>query len=136
VSDRSLPGIHPERRGTPVWVYVVGLAVAAVVLSVIIGFSVSGRPDPTEKYAQTWHKDYSNTSCSEWSGQMSEQQRFAASADMLTAARNKMDGGSGVPNDSLIDEFTAGLDTVCVDDAANIAELAVLLYTTEPRFAP
>ena len=90
----------------------------------------------TSKYNQTWQTDYASTTCDDWLSQMTSSQRFAASADILTSARNKIDGGSGLPSDSLIDEFTDGLDNVCVIPSMTLTDASYGLYTTEPRFSP
>ncbi|MBN9171540.1 MAG: hypothetical protein J0I50_06575, partial [Microbacterium sp.] len=59
-----------------------------------------------------------------------------AAADMLTGARNKGDGGEGVPPDSLVDVFESGITTACITDGP-ITDIAVGLYLTErQRFAP
>jgi hypothetical protein len=67
---------------------------------------------------------------------MTSGQRFAAAADMLTSARNKGDGGSGLPPDSLIANFESGVTTACVPPATNLAEVGALLYLSEPVFRP
>ena len=67
---------------------------------------------------------------------MSPSQKFAASADMLAGARNKGDGGTGLPSDSLINEFTSGVSTVCIVPTMSLAEAGAGLYLTEPRFRP
>jgi len=90
----------------------------------------------TSKYNQTWQTDYASTTCDDWLSQMTSSQRFAASADILTSARNKIDGGRGLPSDSLIDEFTDGLDNVCVIPSMTLTDASYGLYTTEPRFSP
>lgn len=91
----------------------------------------------TGKYDQSWSKSYDTTTCSEWLEEMSSQQRFAAAADMLTGARNKGDGGSGLPADDLIRQFESGLDNACVIPTATLAETAAALYLTDrERFRP
>jgi hypothetical protein len=60
------------------------------------------------------------------------QQRSAAAADMLTGARNKGDGGKGLPPDRLIDQFETGLETVCTADATmSLADVGAGLYLTD-----
>lgn len=88
------------------------------------------------KYAQTWPKSYSDTTCSDWTAEMSPQQRFAGAADMLTSARNKGDEAEGLPPDALISEFEDGITNVCVVPTMSLAEVAVGLYLTEDRFRP
>lgn len=67
---------------------------------------------------------------------MSPAQQFAGAADILTSARNKIDNGTGMPSDSLIEEFEAGITEVCVIPSMTITEATYGLYTTEPRFHP
>lgn len=91
----------------------------------------SSSPEADNKYEQTWSKSYSATTCTEWLQDMTPEQQFAAAADMLTGARNKGDGGSGLPPDSLIDEFEQGVGTACVIPTEDIASIAAVLYLTE-----
>lgn len=84
-----------------------------------------------EKYTQTWAKSYGETMCAEWLNEMTPGQRFAASADMLAGARNKGDGGTGLPDDELIDEFTGDVDTACDAGATNLAEAGAISYLNE-----
>lgn len=92
-----------------------------------------------EKYKQTWAKSYRATTCTDWQGQMTAEQRWAAAADMLTGARSK-DGSDDLPPDELVDTFEAGVTTVCSTpsmDTLNLAEVGATLYLTErARFAP
>ena len=56
---------------------------------------------------------------------------------MLTGARNKGDGGTGLPPDSLIEEFEQGIGIACVIPTENIASIAAALYLTErSTFSP
>jgi hypothetical protein len=90
-----------------------------------------------DKYDQTWSKSYSRTTCGEWNGEMTADQQWAAAADMLTSARNKGDGGQGLPPDYLVDAFVGGIDAVCVVRDMSLAEAGASLYLTErARFRP
>jgi hypothetical protein len=118
-----------------------GVAVAALVVAAAIGgcgsSGGSGSSGALDKYTQTWGKAYSDTTCSEWHSQMSDAQQWAAAADMLTGARNKGDGGDGLPPDDLVDEFQDGVTNACVIDSHNVAEIGAALYLTErARFRP
>jgi hypothetical protein len=104
---------------------------ALLSLGACSGSSDGGAGDDTDKYTQTWAKSYSATSCSEWNGVMSEEQQFAAAADMLAGARNRGDGGTGLPDDSLIEQFQGGVTTACVEPTANVAEIGAVLYLSE-----
>ena len=101
------------------------------------GNSSSTGTSADDKYEQTWPKSYSSTTCQEWIAEMTADQRWAAAADMLSAARNKSDGGQGVPPDSLVDEFMGGVTTACVFPEMLLAEVGAGLYLTErARFRP
>lgn len=94
----------------------------------------------SNKYTQTWTKSYTDTSCDDWISQMTDKQQWAAAADMLAGARDKGDGGTGVPDDDLVTDFRDGVTNVCgapADVSESIAEVAAGLYLTErDRFAP
>jgi hypothetical protein len=96
------------------------------------GCSPSDGSDPSvAKYNQTWPKQYSDTTCREFRSEMSTQQRFAASADMLTGARSR-DGGSGVPPDALVYTFMRAIDKPCkLVPTDDIVDVAVAEYLTD-----
>jgi hypothetical protein len=101
----------------------------AVVAVLACGFSASESSSaPAGKYEQTWTKSYSDTTCIEWSSQMDAQQRFAAAADMLTGARNKGDGGAGLPSDDLIRQFEADVSEGCSANAGTVADTGASIY--------
>jgi len=117
----------------------------AVLIGVIFGLASCGSGsdsgssytlEETSKYTQTWATPYSETTCDDWNTQLTSGQRFAASADMLASARNKGGGGTGLPSDALINEFSGGITNVCVEPTMALTDAAVGLYLTEPRFAP
>jgi len=89
------------------------------------------------KYDQTWSQPYSSTTCAEWDSEMTADEQWVAAADMLTGARNKGDGRTGLPPDSLVSTFRGGITTACVVDTMSIADVGAGLYLTErTRFAP
>jgi hypothetical protein len=93
-------------------------------------------PAAAGKFEQTWNKDYGDTNCDDWNNEMTDKQKFVASADMLTTAR-RADGGEGLPRDSLIREFQGGMTTACVEPSQIITGVSSLLYITErARFSP
>ena len=116
-----------------------GIPVALVLLIIlVITLTPKRAPSvaPLDEYTQTWDKAYSETTCSDWNGAMTDAQQFAAAADILTSARNKIDGGTGMPFDSLIAEFRSGITNVCVIPSMTLTDATYGLYTTEPRFHP
>jgi hypothetical protein len=82
-----------------------------------------------DSLVQTWGKNYSETTCAEWSSAMTPQQRYAAAADMLTGARNKGDGGQGLPPAPLIRTFMADVSEGCsATDDWSVAEVGASIY--------
>ncbi|MET9479865.1 hypothetical protein [Streptomyces sp. NPDC006638] len=68
---------------------------------------------------------------------MTQRQRWAAAADMLASARNKMDGGTGMPADIAITRFETDISTACTAEAQlDIATAAVTIYRLDPTYAP
>lgn len=118
---------------------VVGVIVLVSVLSTL-GGDDDGKAGDAEvassRYTQTWSQSYAETSCDEWNLEMTSAQQFAAAADILTSARNKIDGGVGLPPDAMIGEFQAGITNVCIVPTMTLTDATFGLYTTEPRFHP
>jgi hypothetical protein len=93
--------------------------------------------DAPGKYDQTWATPYSETTCADWDSTMNDHEQWVAAADMLTGARNKGDGGDGMPSDALIDEFQSGITTACVVPTMTLTDAGVGLYLTDrARFRP
>lgn len=67
---------------------------------------------------------------------MTSAQQFAAAADILESARNKIDEGVGLPPDALTSEFQAGVTNACIIPTMTPTDATFGLYTTEPRFHP
>jgi len=112
-------------------------ALVAVTILALAGCSPSHTTVAPDKYTQTWATDYASTTCTDYTTVMSAHQRWAAAADMLTGARNKGDGGTGMPSDELVTTFMGGVDTACVVPTMTITDVAVGLYLTErTRFQP
>ena len=135
------PPFHVRHRR---WLIGWGLTAALFLAFVVsaandIGGSstVTGTSVDDDKYDQTWSGSYSSTTCAEWNAEMTGDQQWAAAADMLTSARNKRDGGQGLPPDYLVDRFVGGIDAVCVVRDMSLAEAGASLYLTErDRFRP
>lgn len=89
------------------------------------------------KYTQTWTKEYKATTCGEWLEDMTESQRWAASADILTAARNKISGGRGLPTDALVTLFERNISRGCEGSSeVTIVEAAYVIYNYDGTFKP
>lgn len=131
------PGRSPARqhRGVAPIVRSVKTLRALAVAAALSCAACSSAPDTnnTSKYTQTWAKSYADTTCTEWNTAMKSQQRFAAAADMLAGARNKGDGGSGLPPDSLIERFQAdvaqGCSVAATMDQISVAEAGATVYS-------
>jgi hypothetical protein len=127
-----------HRRWLVGWGMVVVLFLAVVVNPTNDTGSSNGTgTSDNDKYEQTWPESYSSTTCREWHREMTREQQWSAAADMLTGARNKGDGGEGLPPDLLVDEFMGGITTACVVPDMSLAEVGAGLYLTErARFRP
>lgn len=87
-------------------------------------------------YAQTWTKSYSETTCTDWLEVMKPAQQFAAAADILTSGRNKVDNGTGMPSDALIEEFQAATTDHCVIPSMTLTDATYAVYTGGDKFRP
>lgn len=85
----------------------------------------------TDKYTQTWPKTYSTTTCEDWQDAMTQAQTWAAAADILTSGRNTIDGGTGLPPDSLITSFRDDISEGCATDVPGliVTDVAYGVYT-------
>lgn len=90
------------------------------------------------KYKQTWTKNYGQTSCSELHSVMTAHQRWAAAADMLSAARHADSGTTDMPEDSLVTKFLGQVDAYCDSgDYASVADAGGNVYGNErAKFQP
>lgn len=118
------------------------LALSALLLTACGGASAStATKSPTavptvDKYAQTWTKTYSKTTCSDWLKTMTPTQQFAAAADILTSGRNKVDNGTGMPSDSLIMDFQAATTDYCVVPTMTLTDATYAVYMDDRKFRP
>lgn len=137
----------PDTRGaltrTRTWI---GVAAAVWVIAGIASFAVprdaspSADRDPADsaasRYEQTWSESYSDTTCSDWSSRMTDDQQFAAAADALVGIWSRIENSDRFPSDALIEEFQSGVTEVCVIPSMVLTDATVMLYQTEPRFTP
>lgn len=95
------------------------------------GSTETANEPATDKYTQTWTKSYSTTTCEDWQDAMTQAQTWAAAADILTSGRNKIDGGTGLPSDSLITSFRDDISEGCAADVPGliITDVAYGVYT-------
>ncbi|MFF7681443.1 hypothetical protein ACFZA2_01690 [Microbacterium sp. NPDC007973] len=143
MSDSSEEQVAPRRSWWVLWV--AGGFVAVIVVLVTVFSTRPAPPLPADgtaaesapsKYEQTWSSPYSETTCAEWAGEMTRQQRFAAAADILAAAWARIEDSDRFPPDSLIQRFQAGVDSACDIDSATITDVTYLVYQADPTFQP
>jgi hypothetical protein len=89
-----------------------------------------------DKYAQTWSKQYAQTTCTDWQNSMTPAQRFSAAADILTSGRNKVDNGTGMPSELLIKEFQTSITDYCVIPSMKITDASYAVYMDGKEFRP
>jgi hypothetical protein len=130
--------------------------VAAVVI-IVIGLAVYGvirGPAPTPgtgshptrplaasptvgKYTQTWTIAYTDTTCTQWTAQMNDHQRFVMAGDMLLAAHQQDKPGAPIPPDVQINTFKDGIGTICEDAGpVKVTEIGATLYTMADDLKP
>jgi hypothetical protein len=113
-------------------------ATALVALALLGASACSAGPQPgvDSKYQQTWTTPYSKTYCSDFLNEMTDRQRWAMAADMLTGAR-KVDGGSTVPADAVVTRFQGQVATACQGEATALAsEVGVVIYKMDASYQP
>lgn len=146
MSDRSLPGIHRPKGKFPAWAVAVAILAGLGVIGIIVGVATAssrtepdtGQPadsDPST-YAQTWGKNYADTTCADWNDTMTDEQQFAASADILASAWAKIEGSDEFPTDLQIEDFQRGIGNVCIEPTMTLTDASYGLYETETRFRP
>ncbi len=92
-------------------------------------------PTPTPvaavgQYDQTWTKTYATTTCADWNSRMTDHEQYVMAADFLTVF-HQSDGIDGVPSDTDIGYWVAGLTAACEADGSDnlkMAEIASLMY--------
>jgi hypothetical protein len=89
-----------------------------------------------DKYAQTWTKTYSKTTCSDWLNIMTPAQQFAAAADILTSGRNKVDKGTGMPSDSIFKDFQAATTDYCTIPSMTLTDATYAVYMDGKKYRP
>lgn len=115
----------------------IAIVVAGVLLlSGCAPHTASNSADDSDKYTQTWATSYSETTCSDWVNKMTEHQKFVAAADILTSARDKIDGGTGVAPDDLIRRFESDITTGCVEPTVTLTDASYVIYNSDSSYKP
>ncbi|MDQ0691470.1 hypothetical protein [Arthrobacter sp. W4I7] len=97
----------------------------------------SPTPAPSaDKYAQTWSKSYSKTTCTDWLKTMTPAQQFAAAADILASGRNKIDKGTGMPSDSLVKDFQTATTEYCTIPSMTLTDATYAVYMDGKKYRP
>ena len=101
--------------------------VAALVLAVVVVAACGNA---------AWPKTAAETTCSEWSGQMSESQRQALGTAILLALRAS-DGGSSAPRDAVIKAYVTAIGDTCNENPdAKISTVGATLYNLSKDLQP
>jgi hypothetical protein len=90
-----------------------GIGALVILGAVVVSYATDKPNSPDAPYKQSWAKSYSDTTCADWQSVMTPDQRHAAAADILTAARNKIDSGTGLPPGSLVTSFENDISQGC-----------------------
>jgi hypothetical protein len=83
-----------------------------------------------------WPKTAADTTCSEWSSQMSEAQRQALGTAILLALRAD-DGGTIIPPDAMLKAFVTAIGDTCKQNPdAKISTVGATLYNLSKDLQP
>lgn len=83
-----------------------------------------------------WPKTAAETTCTEWSSQMTSAQRDALGTAILLSLRAN-DGGGVTPPDGLIKAFITAIGDTCKQNPdAKISTVAATLYNLAPDLQP
>ncbi|MFK8908110.1 hypothetical protein [Streptomyces sp. YS-3] len=97
---------------------------------------VTHSPSIASKYEQTWKTPYKDTTCGDFLTRMSEHERWAMAADMLSSSR-KTDGAITIPVDSEITRFEKDIAITCsASPVLKTPEIAVTIYLMDPSYKP
>lgn len=79
------------------------------------------------RFAQTWEEPLDETSCQQWTEEMTGAQRYAAAAELLLDARGDQ---TGFPSDGQFAYFLSRMDISCADAAdALVSDTASSMFT-------
>jgi hypothetical protein len=73
---------------------------------------LSACSDKSDTYEQTWPKSYITTTCVEWTSQMSDDQQFAAAADLIWEHDSKR-GATERPEHQPIRDYQSVMGQAC-----------------------
>lgn len=67
---------------------------------------------------------------------MAPEQQFAAAADILTSGRNKIDGGTEMPSDSLIKDYQAATTDYCTIPSMTLTDATYAVFMDGRKYRP
>jgi hypothetical protein len=84
-------------------------------------------PQKTDgRYAQTWQQPYTKTTCAEWHDEMSHDEQFIATAEILDAVwGGPLHRRVRLPPDEVIDGYRDDIDDACADPSATLYTIAL-----------
>jgi hypothetical protein len=105
----------------------------------LLAVLVAGCTDYPEKsggtYHQTWPKPYTRTPYSEWHDDMSFDQQFIATAEIIESAQGGSHRRVRLPPDEVLDEYRKDIGSACTDPTAILYPIALAVYEeTLPTF--
>ena len=86
-----------------------------IALPLVVAATACGSAD-VDQYEQTWETPYQDTTCVQWTGEVTDQQQFVMAADMLTAMRLNDDEDAEFPDDQLFNEMVGGIQALCEEE--------------------
>jgi hypothetical protein len=100
------------------------VAVAALIATLLVG--CTDYPHASNgKYAQTWPKRYTRTTCAEWHQDMSFDQQFIATAEIFEAVLGGDRMRVRLPPDEVLDGYRKAIDAACADPTATLYTVAI-----------
>jgi hypothetical protein len=103
----------------------VGAVASATLLAALAG--CTHYPQKTHgRYVQTWPKPYTKTTCAEWHDEMSHDEQFIATAEILEAVwGGPLHRRVRLPPDEVMDGYRDDIDDACADPTATLYTIAV-----------
>lgn len=96
----------------------------AVALALTVATALAGcvTDADLDRFDQTWETALNETTCSQWVDDMTANERYAASAELLLESRGD---SPGFPTDTQFTYFMSRINAACEDDAERmVAEVA------------
>lgn len=132
-----VPETKPQRSRS---LLIVALGMTAFVGLILVALATLDAPGSSaDRYTQTWTTPYSATTCGDWSGRMTADQRQAGSAAILRQLRQEsgtVPAASYAPSDGLIRTFQTGVTSACaLSSTGPLLSAASLVFALDPAYA-